>query len=413
MTDRASLSCYCAAAGRLFLAVGGALALGLSALAIEPLGMQGLGWPSTGDEQGKRLSLFVGASCGTDSNPRRAEDPAEVQEETLTEYLVGVAIVGGNDHRRYDLAYQGRLDDFLGDAPDFQEHCMLLGLGTYSERFHIGVRGKLALLADPSDPDLVALGAGDLVNRTLTAVAPDMSINFGRTEVSVGYSVASTDFGGDFGWLDMSETATSGELRWWRGEGLQLFARGESGRVERKESIYPSFDYSRFYAGWRSETPRRSGLEFGLGVQTLSGFEGATAEDRHELVFATLRTTRVLSEGRASLDLACTRTSEPSASATYKDVLAAQVRYRRQSGRRFSWSIGMLVDQSQMTEPYPSTPEDSLRLTGELQLALEIGSPSRTHGRLYATAAYESRSANDSQFDYERLRLLAGLALVH
>ena len=46
-------------------------------------------------------------------------------------------------------------------------------------------------------------------------------------------------------------------------------------------------------------------------------------------------------------------------------------------------------------------------------LDYEIGSPGGTHGRLYMTLQHEARTAPVSADEYERLRLLAGVALVH
>lgn len=381
-----------------------AILLGLTAgaSALEPLSLEGLGGLPIGEE-GKRLSVFAGAAWGTDSNPRRAEDPSEIKSESVTEYTAALVLQGGNDRRSYKLAYQGRFD--VLESLDFEEHSATAMLATHSEKLNLNLRGKLALLADPTDPDLAI--TGDLVRRFVRKLSPDVSINFGRLEIAGGYLYNSIIFEGDFSWLDYEETCVFGEMRWWRGESAQFFLRNDLGSAEGRFD----FEYERLCAGWRSESPRKSAVELGLGMQSLHDFSGGAAADETRF-FGQLRTTRILSGGRASLDFVCANTSEPSASSAYKNVLAVQVRYRRTSSRRFGWGIGLLADRSEMISPDAGTPDEFLRLIGELQIGLDIGSLSGTRGRIYASVAYESRDADGSQFDYDRLRFLAGVALV-
>ena len=267
------------------------------------------------------------------------------------------------------------------------------------------LRAEYAILADPTDIELT-----DLAERTRMTILPNVDVRLGETmELALGYAIKSTDYDGALSYLDYDEGALTAEFRLGRREGgRQLFVHFDSGEFEYGPGIRDDrdFEFDRFYGGLRTETSR-STHELAVGtssvdVTTLPGSE----------LYATYRSTFRLNESRTLL-VGVARGPEAAAGAEHKVATRLLASYRQQVNTRWRWSVDLGHESAELMTPDPGYPTDLSRLTIDAGAAMDVGSPDRMRGRAYATFGYETRSGPDASFDYGRLRVLLGLALVY
>jgi hypothetical protein len=363
----------------------------------------------------KRLTLFLGAGYGTDSNFRLAP-PGDPEEESsaLLAVVGGVGLEGGNYHRKLEARYQAKIDRYLEPGEDVvREHRLVGGLGSYSERLQFSLRGRYARLVDPVD--IVELGPGGRLNREEVTYVPELSVSSGRTELGFGYS-STTWVHDEATRLDHEDAAWSAELRWWRSEVTQLFLHGHFGSVDYDEAVKPGFAYRRYYAGLRRESPGRMGVELGAGVQSLDDFESPVAGPASDFYYL-LRLGFTPEAGTSKLEVASALVDEASARSAYKSRAFVTVSYSRAVNRRFTWELSGRCESLDLTAPEADTPDSLLRWTVEGGLSLDVGALERFHGRFYVTASYDHRErtggVDTDAFDYDRLRLVGGFALVY
>jgi hypothetical protein len=70
-------------------------------------------------------------------------------------------------------------------------------------------------------------------------------------------------------------------------------------------------------------------------------------------------------------------------------------------------------ENSTFVVPDAGSPDSLSLMLVDVGLQLEIGSPNKTHGRAFLTLEQEMRTGSSSSFEYDRIRLLLGVALVY
>jgi hypothetical protein len=121
----------------------------------------------------------------------------------------------------------------------------------------------------------------------------------------------------------------------------------------------------------------------------------------------------MMSDGRAALELAVSRGIEASIISYHKTATRMLVRYHRKANERTHWSFGLRSEFGDFTSPDDPTHSGSVNLfVIEGQLARDVGSPDRWHGRLFVVLNIDLQSGGRPQDDYSRTRALAGIALV-
>ena len=379
---------------------------GLLAAALVGLpGAARAGLPSgagTGLTEGDKLiSIFQGVALGLDTNVRRASTGAE--EDIVTQILVGASFAAGGQRSRFDLQAQYRQDSYaeLSDL-DFDETQVMLAAFAGTDRFRIRFLGAYETLVDPTDVEVV-----ELLERTRISCAPGVDFEFGAVGLGFGYSSKGLDYADPlYDKLDLEQEVWTGELRWILRQTRQVFVHYEVGDVDYLSALTHNFEWQRCYLGVRTESPRKSGFEIALGVDMIDKY-GVTAEP-----YALVRGTAVLGGGRSIVDALASHGTEAAVDADFKRATRLMVRYTRKAGSR----LGLTVSVSGENDDLHRTTRlsDPLRLVSvDAGLNLEIGSPGKVHGRLYLTFGHESRTAPAAADEYDRLRLLAGVALVY
>lgn len=360
-------------------------------------------------EDEKRLYLEFGAFLGTDSNVRRSPEVSE-QSDAALQLLGGARLAAGSERSRYDLGVQARsvryfeLDDF-----NHTELRALFGAQYDTGKLLGALRGAYISLADPTDIEIT-----DPLERKRVVLAPKVDVKFTpKLELELSYTLRSLEYDdADYQFLDNEDTALGIELRWGRRDLQWLFVRFNDGKVDYAEDVRKDFDYGGVHAGWRAEMARFE-LELGVGTSSVEGV-GFSEDDTNYYV----RSTLMLGENR-SIQLGVVRNLEAASNADYKAATRLLVRYSHRINDRWGWSFRASTESSDYTGQDPGYPAslDHMSLGGGIQR--ELGSPGRMHGRLYVTVAYEKRSGapssfdyDPSSFDYERMRIFAGVTFV-
>lgn len=193
------------------------------ASALDAPSITGIGIPSTPGGGDKRLSIFLGVAYGTDSNPRFEENPTE---QDVIEAVGGFVYNGGNAHRKIQLAYQGRMDQYTtASGLDQSEHAAFLEAGTQSEALKMGFKSKFTTQNQPRDLTMYSTNVTD-ISWNEFGVAPYIALGTGRTEISAEYVYESLDYASSgLSRSDLTDIAISGELRWWSSETKLVLAR--------------------------------------------------------------------------------------------------------------------------------------------------------------------------------------------
>lgn len=380
---------------------------GLLAAALVGLpGAARAGQPSgagTGLTEGDKLvSVFAGVAMGMDTNVRRASAGAE-EEGFVTQLLVGASFAAGGQRSRLDLRAQYRHDSYaeLSDL-NFDETQVMLAAFAGTDRFRVRFLGAYEMLVDPTDVEVV-----ELLKRTRISYAPWVDFEFGTMGFGFGYSAKSLDYVDPlYDKLDLEQEAWTGEVRWILRQTRQVFARYEVGDVDYLRVTTHNFEWQRFYLGMRMESPRKSGFEIAIGADAIEKY-GVTAE-----LYTLVRGTAVLGGGRSIVDVLVSHGTEAAVDADFKRATRLLVRYTRKAGSRLGWTVSVSGENDDL---YRSTRlSDPLRFVSvDAGLNLEIGSPGKVHGRFYLTVGHESRTAPVAADEYDRFRLLAGVALVY
>ena len=367
--------------------------------------MPPVGGISAPGEETRPFSVFVGGFAGTDSNILRARAYSE-EADTFTELLGGMALVLGGEDRKFDLHCQLRADRFGGlTEHDFEESEILLGVQLAAERVRLAIRSRYASLVEATDtlPEI-----GGHLERTRIDFVVDADATLGPAEVAFGYAGRFVDYD-ELGELDIKDSVLRAELRWRppADEPQQVFVHLDLGKADYDDNVLRTdFGYRTLYAGWRAETPHRSGIELGAGTDAVDEF--GVGE-----VFGLVRFRSGLPArgGRSAVELAYFHGIEPAATADCKTVARIQVRYSEAPRPWLGWSVGLSAGKADYVHPDAGVLPPLLLYSLDAGLQIEIGPPEGAHGRLYATASYESGELPAD--DYYRWRALAGLAFVY
>ncbi len=383
------------------VAVCSALLLSIAAQALDLPVVGGIGPVSEEDE--KRLYLEFGAYLGTDTNVRRSPEATE-EDDTALALIGGARLVAGSEKSRYDLGVQARsvryseLDNF--NHTDLRA---LFGAQYDTGKILGALRGAYVSLADPTDIEIT-----EPLERTRLVLAPKIDYRFTpKLELELSYALKSLEYDdADYRYLDNENSALGIELRWGRRDLQWVFVRFDDGKVDYAEDVRrKDFDYGSVLAGWRAEMAR-FGLELGVGNSSVEGadFEG-------DDIYAYARSTLELGDSR-SIQLGVVRNLEPASNADYKTATRVLVRYAHTVNERWRWSFNVTTQSSEYTSQDPGYPPslNHLSLGGGIQR--ELGSPGGMHGRFYVTFGYEKRSGGPVSFDYQRMRIFAGMAFV-
>lgn len=355
--------------------------------------------------EGKRADVLLGCSLGYDSNPGRAARGNE-EGNIVLEALAGVSLVGGNTHLKYDLSAETRLERY-SSLPElgYEESVLKGGVGWGTRKVRLGLTARLASLVDPVDVETFGFGS---FRRTEVSCAPEASFTFGKAALGIGCRMSALDCeDSSLNGLDHDDTAGDIELRWGRPERGQGFFHFESGTVDYSvfDPLRPRYDFDcrKLYGGWRSKRARKSSIELGAGMYELrsDGFSGGDG------IHLTTKATWLLQNGSSAIEAAYTRSAEAAATADFKTVSRALLRYSKKVTMSWRWSVGLRSESSKFTNPDPSTAASLSAGVLNVGFRRILGSPSGWHGRLYATLCYESGD------DFGRFRLLAGVAVAH
>jgi hypothetical protein len=382
------------------VAVCSALLVSIAAQALDLPVVGGIG-PVGEDE--KRLYLEFGAYLGTDTNVRGSPEATEESDTALT-LIGGARLAAGSEKSRYDLGVQARSVRY-SEFDDFNHMDLeaLFGAQYDTGKLLGALRGKYVSLADPTDIEIT-----EPLERTRLVLAPKVDYRLTpKLELELSYALRSLEYeNADYRFLDNEDSALGIELRWGRRDVEWIFVRFDDGKVDYAEDVQrKDLDYGGVLAGWRVEMAR-FGLELGVGNSSVEG-AGFEAED----TYAYARSTLALSDSR-SIQLGVVKNLEPASNADYKTAMRVVVRYAHTVNERWRWSLNVTTQSSEYTSQDPGYPPslNHLSLGGGVQR--EFGSPGRMHGRFYATLGYDKRSGGPASFDYQRLRLFAGMAFV-
>jgi len=362
------------------------------------------------EEDGKRLYLEFGAFLGTDTNVRRSPEATE-EDDTALALMGGARLAAGSESSRYDLGVQARSVRY-SELEDFNHTDLraLFGAQYDTGKLLGALRGAYVSLADPTDIEIT-----EPLERTRLVLAPKVDYRFTpMLELELSYALKSLEYDdADYSFLNNDNSALGIELRWGRRDLQWIFVRFDDGKVDYAEDVRrKDFDYGSVLAGWRAQMAR-FGLELGVGNSSVEGV-GFEADE----IYAYARSTLELGDSR-SIQLGVVRNLEPASNADYKTATRVLVRYAHTVNDRWRWSFNVTTQSSEYTSQDPGYPSslDHLSLGGGIQR--ELGSPGGMHGRIYVTLAYEKRSGAPSSldydpnsFDYERLRVFAGVAFV-
>ncbi len=370
------------------------------AFELPPVG----GIDAVGREE-KLVNVEFGVFYGTDTNVSRAPGGAEL-DDSFIRLLGGVAFATGNERRRFDLRIQATTDTYSELSQfDLEEVKVLLGLQSDMSTILMSLRAEYAMLADPTDIEFT-----DLLERTRMSLMPNLDIRLGKKlELSVGYSLKSSDYEGLFDYLDYDQTALVTEVRLGKSEGgRQVFAHFDKGEFKYGPGVRDDddFKFDRVYGGLRTEASR-SAHELAVGMNNLDA--GTLPESE---IYVTYRSTFQLGETRALL-LGVARGPEAAANADYKVSTRILASYRHEVNTRWGWSIKVGNEMADFVNQDPAYPPDLSRLTVTAGVAAGVGSPDRMRGRLYLNAGYEKRDGPTGAYDYARVRMTAGLSLLY
>lgn len=393
------------------VAVSLAVVLGPTVHALGQATVEGI---SGAGDQGKRLSVFIGAFVGVDDNVARAQ-PGEEKSDTVIEVLGDLAFVFRKNLNRVELRYHVRSDRYSEQSDqDFDESRTLLNVHAALERTRFALRAEHALLAEPRDIEI-----SDNRERTRIAFLPEVDLTFAGMELGLGCSVRSIRHDdAAFEYLDRDDSTLRTELRWRRAEAesQQVYAHLDLGRTSYGEGKRTDFDHSRLYVGWRSEAPGKSGIEIGAGTDT---FHSSSISSETNVFGLVRYRANVPGRGdRSALEVAYSRGAEAAATADYKTESTFLVRYIHATSPRLAWSISLLSESAEFINPDEISPgqyeADSLfRFFLDAALQLEFGRPRSARGRCYVSLGYEMREGDLDEHDYRRMRALAGLAFVY
>jgi hypothetical protein len=395
-----------------------AATLAAPALAYQLPPVAGVGYPNVPIDRGKKVSAFFGYAYGNDSNVLSEASGSE-KADYFQEGLVGLIYATGVPSRSFDFRYEGTFESFQAQtSSSYMEHALRGSIVRRTEATSLTCRASYENLARPVEIE----GVGTLGKQRIF-VAPDASLRKGQLEFAATGSGALSLYEKDFDYLDHYDFGAGGELRLWRGETKNYFLHFGGGGVEYgPNSTRGYFGYQRLYLGLRGESTARSGYELGFGVQ---GNDVTGLDPQQEEVFASLRMTRLVQNGRGSLVLGYTTGAEASLLSDYKSVQRVTFRYSYAANTRLSFTAGGTTQNATFANTddtaIPLAPEDMSSLKWDIGIMYSIGSPQRLHGRFFLSYGTDSRtgpSAYDPgtgpvDYNYDRVRWFGGLALVY
>ena len=362
------------------------------------------------EKPGRRLDFVLSAAVGTDTNLTRVASDAGAGKKSgsIYEVLAGIELVGNNLHSRYILGAGTRLGqspDF--DEYDFQEYSAKAGFWWRTRKASLSLAGRFASASDPVDVETFKLA---LLERRIVSYEPRLGFVLGKLELEAGYGFQSVEFDDNaLSGLDHTDAGLNAELSLWtRPEVTRMFLRYDSGVVDYEitaQSPYQRSDleYARYYLGWRTGSATKSHYEFSVGGYTVGG---DIQEDGVGPVIS-VRSAIHRNQGNSRFEMAYSTAPEAAATADYKKAQRIQVAYVRKVNQRWSWSFGYRNESSNFETPDLFT-SDMLSLhVLSAGLQGDVGSPGRWRGRLYCTLLAEMTD------DFDRLRALVGLGLVH
>lgn len=368
----------------------------------------GVGYPNVPIDRGKKVSVFFGYTYGFDSNIEYAASGSEAPD-FFQEGLVGLIYVTGVPSRSFDLRYEGKLDFFQTRADlNYMDHVVKGSIVRQTEVTSFILRGSYELLARSTEIETVGL-----MGRQRISVAPDLGFRRGQLElVALGsFGVNSYEVSA----FDYANYGAGGELRLWRGETRQWFTHFDMGAVNYGPAASKDYNYRRLYLGLRAERTARSGYEVALGVQG-NATKFSLFSPAQEELFASVRFTRLLLNGRGALVAGYTQGAEASLISDFKSVQRITGRFSYAANTRLSLTAGATLESAdfgnydEVTDPAPG---DMSRLAWDAGVMYEIGSPERLHGRLFVSYGTANRSGNGVVGDYARTRWFGGVALVY
>jgi hypothetical protein len=353
------------------------------------------------------MSVFLGYSVGTDSNVTQASSGEK--DDSFSESLLGLGYRGGNGRNRLDLVAQYRMVSYADNTEyDLVEQRAGVFVGGGSRKLHGTLKLDYALLGDPVD-----LAVTSVLERTKTVLLPAVDVQLGTMGVGVSYGITTLAYA-DAEYLDNADAVLSidvnlGEKE--KGVGSKFIAHIDQGTVDfDNEDPRTDFDYTQMAFGWRDEKEHSWGMELLVGQKTVT--DDDTLDE--SATVTKLKYTKLMSGGSAGVEFLYQQDFEAAANADLKKVDRLYFSYTKKASSRLHWLLSVKYQTDEYIQPDSGTAPDTLTLMGVAAgMNLEIGSPNKFHGRLYTTVDWESRSADDSSYEFDRMRLRAGFALVY
>lgn len=362
------------------------------------------GWE---DEGGKKVSVFAGLAAGYDTNPRRSES---AEADSLLEFRAGLGFQTSGLSRNFALRYKYRENRYTSRPElDSEGHELDLALGAGAGKVKFSLKGDYKISSEPTDIEIVGL-----LDSHGYSLRPRFNFDLGKTGLVLGYSLRGVRYlDSEYDHLDHTSSALNLGAEFKFAPARAVTVNADFGGVDYVPGARSDYSSSHLAVGMRLESPRRSGLEFALGVNSLTDFAAAPSLARTE-VTALVRSTFVLKQERANLELGLKRIAEPAATADYKRVTAAMVRYSHSGGGRLSLIAGARLEFAEfLGELDPGSPPNLSRTILDTGLGCEIGRRSGLHGRLYLLISYENRTGERPKDAYDRLRTVAGIGVVY